>query len=51
LIRGRTTVPLFDTRTFTRNLETAYVAMWERQQRGEAPSSFAVKRAMAHASS
>ena len=51
LIHGRTTLPLFDTRAFTRNLEAAYIAMWERQQRGEAPSGFAVKRAMAHASS
>jgi protein O-GlcNAc transferase len=51
VIRGRTTSPLFDIRAFTRNLEAAYVAMWERQQRGEAPSSFAVERAMAPASS
>ena len=48
--RSRTTSPLFDTRTFTRNLEAAYLTMWERQQRGEAPSSFAVERAMAPAS-
>ena len=42
---------LFDTTRFTRNLEAAYIAMWERQQRGEPPSSFAVERAMAPASS
>jgi predicted O-linked N-acetylglucosamine transferase (SPINDLY family) len=51
LIHGRTTLPLFDTRTFTRNLEAAYVAMWKRQQRGEAPSSFVIERAMAPGSS
>jgi predicted O-linked N-acetylglucosamine transferase (SPINDLY family) len=49
LTRNRPTSPLFDTRTFTRNLEAAYIAIWERQQRGEAPSSFAVERAMAPA--
>ena len=51
LIRGRTTLPLFDTRAFTRNLEAAYIVMWERQERGEAPCSFAVERAMAPAPS
>jgi predicted O-linked N-acetylglucosamine transferase (SPINDLY family) len=34
--------PLFDTARYTRNLERAYLAMWERQQRGEPPESFAV---------
>jgi len=29
---------------FTRNLEAAYVTMWERQQRGERPRTFAVSR-------
>ena len=33
---------LFDTPRFTRNIEAAFVAMWERQQRGEAPKSFTV---------
>jgi protein O-GlcNAc transferase len=33
---------LFDTARFCRNLEAAYVAMWERRRRGEAPESFAV---------
>ena len=37
LARQRETSPLFDTLRFTRNLEAAYVAMWERWQRGEAP--------------
>ena len=36
------TAPLFDTRRFTRNLEAAFIGMWERRQRGEAPASFAV---------
>src|SRR5205823_5563874 len=33
---------LFDTAQITRNLEAAYTRMWERQQRGESPASFAV---------
>ncbi len=49
LIGNRTASPLFDTRAFTRNLEAAYVAMWERQQRGEEPMSLRVERAMASA--
>jgi predicted O-linked N-acetylglucosamine transferase (SPINDLY family) len=40
--RHRDTYPLFDTARFTRNLETAYVTMWERQLRGERPQTFAV---------
>ena len=36
------TAPLFDTARFTRDLEAAFVTMWERQQRGEAPAAFAV---------
>ena len=39
---NRVTSPLFDTQRFTRHLEAAIVTMWERQQRGEAPASFAV---------
>jgi protein O-GlcNAc transferase len=42
LARNRETFPLFDTARFTRHLESAYTAMWERQQRGEPPESFAV---------
>ena len=42
LAAGRETNPLFDTARFTRNLETAYVAMWERAERGETPEHFAV---------
>jgi protein O-GlcNAc transferase len=33
---------LFDTQRFTANIEAAYVAIWERFQRGEGPSSFSV---------
>jgi len=42
LARNRAVAPLFDTDRFRRHIEAAYVEMWERQQRGERPSSFAV---------
>lgn len=42
LERNRATCPLFDTARFRRAIETAYVCMWERSQRGEAPAGFAV---------
>ena len=42
LARNRDTHPLFDTARITRHLEAAYTGMWERQQRGERPTSFAV---------
>jgi predicted O-linked N-acetylglucosamine transferase (SPINDLY family) len=42
LARNRDHSALFDTVRFTRNLETAYVHMWERCQQGEAPEAFAV---------
>jgi protein O-GlcNAc transferase len=42
LERNLSTSPLFDTDRFRRHLEAAYTAMWERQQRGEPPRSFAV---------
>jgi protein O-GlcNAc transferase len=42
LARNRLTHPLFDTDRFRRNIESAYQTMWERSQRGEAPSSFGV---------
>ena len=35
--------PLFNTDRFRRHVEAAYVTMWERSQRGEAPVSFAVE--------
>jgi predicted O-linked N-acetylglucosamine transferase (SPINDLY family) len=42
LARHRDTFPLFDTARFTRHIEAAYAAMWERHQRGEAPENFSV---------
>jgi predicted O-linked N-acetylglucosamine transferase (SPINDLY family) len=43
LTHNRDIMPLFDTVRMTRNLESAYVQMWERHQRGEQPASFAVE--------
>lgn len=42
VLRNRDTHPLFDTIRFTRNLEAAYVTMWERYQRGAHPQTFSV---------
>ena len=42
LARNRATHPLFDTDRFRRHIEAAYTTMWERQQKGEPPESFAV---------
>jgi predicted O-linked N-acetylglucosamine transferase (SPINDLY family) len=42
LLRKRDTEPLFDTARFTRDLESAYSAMRERQQAGLPPASFTV---------
>jgi predicted O-linked N-acetylglucosamine transferase (SPINDLY family) len=42
LAQNRTTRPLFNTDRFRRHIEAAYVAMWERNQRGEPPASFSV---------
>src|SRR5258706_6926608 len=39
---NRDAAPLFDTMRFTRNLEAAYLRMWEQYQRGESPEAFAV---------
>ena len=44
LARHRTTHPAFDEERFARNLETAYLTMWERHQRGDRSASFAVER-------
>jgi len=41
--RNRDAMPLFDTIRMTRNLESAYLRMWERHQRGEQPTSFALE--------
>jgi predicted O-linked N-acetylglucosamine transferase (SPINDLY family) len=43
LERNRTTSALFDTARFTRNMEAAYIAMWERSRRGEPPAHIAVE--------
>ena len=45
LAQNRNTYPLFDTDRFRRNIEAAYVTMWERSQRGDPPASFAVPAA------
>ena len=42
LAQNRAAFPLFNTDRFRRNIEKAYVTMWERHQRGEPPASFAV---------
>ena len=42
LERNRTTYPLFDSGRFCRNIEAAYVGMWQQFQRGGPPESFAV---------
>jgi len=43
LKQNRNTCPLFDTARFTRDLEAAYVHMWERFRLGQPPTSFAVE--------
>jgi predicted O-linked N-acetylglucosamine transferase (SPINDLY family) len=42
LASNRLACPLFDTERFRRHIESAYVTMWERSQRGEPPSGFDV---------
>jgi predicted O-linked N-acetylglucosamine transferase (SPINDLY family) len=42
VLRQRASASLFDTARFTRNLEHAYVRMWERHLAGEPPASFDV---------
>jgi len=44
LKHNRYTEPLFDTEGFTRDLESAYVSIWRRQQDGLSAASFAVDR-------
>src|SRR5262249_56516896 len=39
---NRQTQPLFNTRRFTRHLESAYTTMWQRYQSDKAPEGFAV---------
>ena len=42
LARNPETYPLFNTARFARHIEAAYMTMWERQQKGATPQSFAV---------
>lgn len=42
LSRNRSAYPLFDTDRFRRHIEAAYSTMWERYQRAEPPTGFAV---------
>ena len=42
LMRNRDSAPLFNADRFRRHLESAYRAMWQRAQAGQAPASFAV---------
>lgn len=46
LERNKVSYPLFDSDLYRRNIESAYVRMWEAWQRGEAPASFAVESAV-----
>ncbi len=39
---NRLTTPLFDSRRFTRHIESAFDTMWRRHAAGEAPRAFAV---------
>jgi predicted O-linked N-acetylglucosamine transferase (SPINDLY family) len=43
LAGNRATHPLFDTARYTRDLEAAYINMWERAERGEPPASFEIR--------
>jgi protein O-GlcNAc transferase len=43
LATNRDMTPLFDTASYTRDLESAYLTMWERHLKGEPPASFAVE--------
>jgi predicted O-linked N-acetylglucosamine transferase (SPINDLY family) len=42
LIQQRVSFPLFDSRRFTRNIEAAYVTMWERYRNAQLPAHFVV---------
>jgi predicted O-linked N-acetylglucosamine transferase (SPINDLY family) len=45
LAANRVGCPLFDTDRTRRHIEAAYVTMWQRHERGEAPEPFAVAAA------
>jgi predicted O-linked N-acetylglucosamine transferase (SPINDLY family) len=42
LVENRLSTPLFDTKLFTRHIEAAYIAMYERYQAGLAPDHIVV---------
>jgi predicted O-linked N-acetylglucosamine transferase (SPINDLY family) len=42
LVGNRKLSPLFDTDRFRRHIEAAFVTMWERAERGDAPAAFDV---------
>jgi protein O-GlcNAc transferase len=42
LVHNRDLCPLFNTSRFARQIEAAYMTMWETWQRGDAPKSFSV---------
>jgi predicted O-linked N-acetylglucosamine transferase (SPINDLY family) len=42
LVENRLTLPLFDTKLFTKHIEAAYTAMYERYQAGLAPDHIAI---------
>jgi predicted O-linked N-acetylglucosamine transferase (SPINDLY family) len=44
LVRNRAACPLFDTGSFCRHLEAAYVRMWERNEAGLPPETFTVPK-------
>jgi protein O-GlcNAc transferase len=44
LAGNRATHPLFDTDRFRRNIEAAYLRMWETWQRGEPAQPFRIER-------
>jgi protein O-GlcNAc transferase len=48
LAANRRTSPLFNTARFTAHLEAAYLEMWRRHERGEAPATFTVSPAPTH---
>jgi predicted O-linked N-acetylglucosamine transferase (SPINDLY family) len=45
LVATRATSALFDTRRYCANLESAYVAMWQRHERGDAPAPLSIAAA------
>ena len=42
LAEHRLTTPLFDTKLFTKHIEAAYIAMYERHQAGLAPDHIVI---------